>query len=99
MALASERWRNIEALYHSALERDPVARPAFLDSACGQDNDLRREVESLLAEAATGQGLLDRPMAGLLAEARTIELKPGALLGAYQIEALIGQGGMGKVYR
>ncbi len=97
--MAPDRWQRIEALFHSALERDPVSRAAFLDGACGQDTELRREVESLLAEAATGQGLLDRPMTAVLPEPGTIDLKQGTRLGAYQIEGLIGHGGMGKVYR
>jgi len=97
--MAPDRWQRIEALYHAALERDPATRAAFLDGACGQDADLRREVESLLAEAATGHGLLDRPMTAVLPEPGTIDLKQGTRLGAYQIEGLIGHGGMGKVYR
>jgi Tol biopolymer transport system component/predicted Ser/Thr protein kinase len=97
--VAPERWQRIEALYHAALERDPASRTAFLDGACGQDADLRREVESLLAEAATGEGLLDQAVESLLAEARTVELTPGTRLGPYEIEGLIGQGGMGKVYK
>jgi hypothetical protein len=92
MAPTPERWQQIEALYHAAMERGR----GVLD---GADPELRREVESLLAEAPTGQGLLDQPAAELLAEAATIELKQGARLGPYQIESLIGQGGMGKVYR
>jgi eukaryotic-like serine/threonine-protein kinase len=99
MAPTPDRWQRIESLYHSALERDPASRAAFLDGACGQDADLRREIESLLAEAATGQGLLDRPVAALPGESPTIALMPGTRLGPYEIEGMIGQGGMGKVYR
>jgi len=44
-----ERWREIERLYHAALERAAAERPAFLSEACGRDEELRREVESLLA--------------------------------------------------
>jgi len=86
------RWQQIEALYHAALERGR----GVLD---GADPELRREVESLLAEAPTGLGLLDQPAAALLAQAATIELNTGTRLGPYQIESLIGEGGMGKVYR
>jgi serine/threonine protein kinase len=99
MAPTPERWQRIEALYHAALERDPATRAAFLDGACGQDADLRREVESLLAEAGTGQALLDRPVESFLVDSGMIELTPGTRLGPYQIEGLIGQGGMGTVYK
>ena len=49
-----ERWRQIEDLYHRALERDETERDAFLRQASGTDTALRREVESLLAQTATG---------------------------------------------
>ncbi len=71
--MAPDRWQRIEALFHSALERDPASRPAFLDGACGQDADLRREVASLLAGAGTGQGILDHPFEALLAKSAMIE--------------------------
>jgi hypothetical protein len=46
----SERWRQVEQLYHSAMERGPADRDVFLAEVCGSDNVLRREVESLLAQ-------------------------------------------------
>ncbi len=46
--MTPERWREIERLYHAALERDAAERAAFLNEACGGDEALRREVESLL---------------------------------------------------
>jgi hypothetical protein len=76
MAPTPDRWQRIEALYHSARERDPVSRAAFLDGACGPDANLRHEVESLLAVSPTGQGLLDQPFEALLGEPGTIETKP-----------------------
>jgi eukaryotic-like serine/threonine-protein kinase len=54
-----ERWQEIERLYHSALECAPEGRAAFLKKAAGSDEDLRREVASLLEQA--DEGMLDRP--------------------------------------
>lgn len=98
MALSPERWHRVEAILHSALALDGNARDAFLDAACGDDADLRREVESLLAQSASG-GVLDHPLSALRDESRTVALAPGNRLGPYEIEGLIGQGGMGMVYR
>jgi len=44
-----ERWKEIELLYHLALEHEESRRAEFLEQACGGDEALRREVESLLA--------------------------------------------------
>jgi eukaryotic-like serine/threonine-protein kinase len=55
-----DRWRQVEQLYHSALEREETARDAFLREACGEDEDLRCEVRSLLDQSESG--ILDRPL-------------------------------------
>jgi hypothetical protein len=47
--MTRERLARIEELYHAAHEREPGAQGAFLAQACGSDQELRREVESLLA--------------------------------------------------
>ena len=49
--MTSERWREVERLYHEALEREASERAAFLASACGDDAGLRAEVESWLAHS------------------------------------------------
>jgi hypothetical protein len=85
--ISPERWQKIEQLYHTALEHEQVGRSAFLDQACQGDVDLRCEVDALLAQGdAAGDSTVTM-------------LTPGAQLGPYQIEAPIGAGGMGSVYR
>ena len=47
--MTSQRWQQIEQLYHSALEQEESQRAAFLQKACAGDEVLLREVQSLLA--------------------------------------------------
>jgi eukaryotic-like serine/threonine-protein kinase len=82
--MTPERFRQIDELYHAARDRVSGARAAFLAQACDGDDELRREVASLLAQK--DGGALDR---GLFDSG---ELNPGAQLGPYRIEGVAGRG-------
>jgi serine/threonine-protein kinase len=97
-----ERWRRIEDIFHAALERHGAERARFLDEGCAGDDDLRREVLSLLAaETTEGGPAIETAVEGAVADlygAERVDLT-GTVLGRYRVTARIGRGGMGEVYR
>jgi len=98
----SDRWQQIEQLYHAALEREESQRVAYLREVCGGDEALRREVESLLAQDKRGDALLESPALEVAARAMARDSRQslnGQQLGSYKIDSLLGAGGMGEVYQ
>src|SRR5262249_51697565 len=88
----AERWNRMSSVFITARERPSGERAAFLAEICGNDQDLRQEVESLVSADAVGSELrLERGGLGAF--------PAGTGLGPYLIDSLVAEGGMGEVYR
>ena len=99
--MTPERWKRIDDLVERALELAPAQRPAFLDSACGGEADLRREVESLIGYQPQASTFLQSPAiqeaAVLMADAQVAGIE-GRTISHYRLTRQLGAGGMGEVY-
>ncbi|HEU4479746.1 MAG TPA: serine/threonine-protein kinase, partial [Pyrinomonadaceae bacterium] len=99
MMMTPERWQQVKDVFNLALEYEPGQRSSFLSQACDNDEALQREVESLLAAHDKDGSFIDSPAYKAVSELmQENELKPGQVLGAYEITSFIGRGGMGEVY-
>jgi serine/threonine-protein kinase len=93
-----ERWRRVEELFYAALEREPRTVSAFLRQACGDDSELRREVQSLLKSSRQSLGFAHRAVVNVAREQIAELPSVGKRVGAYMLQKKLGEGGMGAVY-
>lgn len=87
--MESDRWAKIAEIYQAAPDRSADERAAFLADACGEHGELRREVESLLAQDVSRDGPIER----VVADAASLRPLP-EMIGRYRIVRLIGEGGI-----
>lgn len=98
--MTPERWQQIKGVLDQALELTPQQRSAFLDQACNGNQWLRQEVESFLAEDSEGEeGFLGKPWVGANIASEETPSWVGRRIGSYEVIEMIGEGGMGSVYR
>src|SRR5262249_49640845 len=91
-----DRLQKIDTLFHAAREVESARRADFLRDACGEDHNLRREVESLLGYDEQGASFLEQPAVNLAA--RSLDSELPAKISHYRVTGLVGEGGMGTVY-
>lgn len=99
--MTPQRWKQIEALFEHTLELPPDRRPAFLQKHCDGDDELRREVQSMLDSHARAGSFIDQPSLFVATEEigeLDSAVASGQLIGAYRVVRELGRGGMGAVY-
>ncbi len=97
-----DRWKKIDEIYQSTLEQPEEKHAAFLTQACGEDEDLHREVEEMLKARKVAGSFLEQPAAeqmGLAHNRKPDGSLTGRRIGPYEVVRLLGRGGMGEVYK
>ncbi len=109
--MTPERWNQVKQLFQEALAQDASARAVWLTKACAGDEELRRQIEELLAADEAEGEFLDRPVYSAAPELLSLsdnfsthltrllsESLAGQRIGVYQLVREVGRGGMGEVY-
>src|SRR5712692_2811469 len=96
-----ERWKKLEESFHAALEREGDDRSAFVIKVCHGDDELRRELESMLDHHEQAESFIESPAYEIAAESildGNGETLLGKALGSYEIVGQLARRGMGEDY-
>jgi Tol biopolymer transport system component/tRNA A-37 threonylcarbamoyl transferase component Bud32 len=98
--MSPDRWQIIKKIFLSVIDVPPSQRAGLLSAACGDDRELRNEVESLIEAHQREGSFIDSAAFKQVAQMFTSieQLKQGDVVGHYEILSLLGKGGMGEVY-
>jgi serine/threonine-protein kinase len=99
VAVLHDDWSRLKEVFAGARALPPDRRLAYLAEACGDNEALRQEVESLLASNERAKSFLETPAAAQVQDALAAKHLEGQRIGSYRIQAWIGAGGMGEVYK
>jgi len=95
--MENERWRRLQELYEEAETRPPSQRLAYLNQACPDDEEMRREIEAMLDLTVDSESIIIGPVA----EAARLSFpaaQEGERIGSWRLIRPLGEGGMGTVY-
>ena len=94
----SNDWLRLKQIFNTVLDRKPEERSSFIEKACRDEPELRREIEDLLASHEESKHFMELPSSGGFLQEVEVEHMASTRVGQYLLKQVISSGGMGTVY-